>query len=525
MGGLPAVRLHMRRFLLKESRNSAKRFCFRMGRDHVATQFNAMNKPALRPETDTLQSDQRLLECLGGACGLGKDSGCAQLSESEWEAVALSAAKHGLRPLLYERLAFNTSLVKVPDKVLAPLREAFLTNGLRNALLYRDLEQVVGAFRQKGLPVIVLKGAHLAPTVYQIIASRPMADIDLLVKPNDLEKAAVTLLENGYSFEVEPGRIETWRLQHPGSHHLPSFSKPPHPRLELHWVISAPPLSVEAPDVWQEARLANLAGVEARVLSPEDLLIHLCLHARLHQFSQGLRPVCDLSAALHHYQSKLDWSKVIRRSNAWHAQRCVYVGLWLGKQLMRAPVPDCVLRALQPNGWEARWAALAVEIVLAGAELAPETAYALCLADPRLRWGRAASLSGKLRFLGRKLFPGRHHMSRYMAEKHSLPLSPLRTYTCYLTRALDLLGVGVRLAGQRVLRGQISASARRVRWNGWLEGAPSCLPHLPSHATERFAMPSLTARHPNCFPLGSARTPFHEEYHLDHSTEAPAANP
>jgi hypothetical protein len=60
-----------------------------------------------------------------------------------------------------------------------------------------------------------------------------------------------------------------------------------------------------------------------------------------------------------------------------------------------------------------------------------------------------------------------------MAEKHALPLSPLRNYTSYLTRALDLLGVGVRLARDQAARGASSDSARRLRWNGWLDEAAS----------------------------------------------------
>jgi hypothetical protein len=395
------------------------------------------------------------------------------LLESDWQGVADSALKHGLRPLLYERLTSDTSKVNVPDAVLEPLREAFLVNGLRNTLLYRDLGKVLGDFRQHGIAVIVLKGAHLAQLVYGTQAGRQMADIDLLVKSGDLTAAAVTLLEDGYSFEIEAPDIERWRTQHPGSHHLPSFAKPPHPRLELHWRISPPPIPAEVPDVWEEACSARIAGVEARVLSPEDLLIHLCLHSRLHRFGQGLRPVCDLSAAIRHYQWELDWNKVLCRAQAWHAEQCVYLGLWLGKKLLDAPVPECVLTALLPNGLEARWAALAVETVLAGANVPSETEYALQLVDPRLRWGGADSRSGKAKFLLRKMFPPRDHMSRYMAEKHALPLSPLRNYTSYLTRALDLLGVGVRLARDQAARGASSDSARRLRWNGWLDEAAS----------------------------------------------------
>ena len=432
-----------------------------------------MDDPVHQPEKEALKSARRLLGCLGGVSGLAEEGRGGQLLESDWQGVAVSAFTHGLRPLLYERLTSDTSKRKVPDTVLEPLRDAFLVNSLRNTLLYRDLGKVLAGFRQKGIAVIVLKGAHLAQLVYQTKAGRQMADIDLLVKPADLSAATLTLLENGYAFEIEPHDIEGWRKEHPGSHHLPSFVKPPRPRVELHWAISPPPNPAEVPNVWEQACRASIAGVEARVLSPEDLLIHLCLHSRLHRFGQGLRPVCDLAIAIRHYQRELDWNKLLRRAKAWRAKQCVYLGLWLGKKLMAAPVPERVLTALLPNGLEAHWAALAVETVLSGADVPSETEYALRLMDPRLRWGGMASRSGKVRFLLRKMFPPREHMSRYMGEKHALPLGPWRNYTSYVTRALDLLGVGVRLAWHQAARGASSDTARRLRWQGWLDEAAS----------------------------------------------------
>jgi hypothetical protein len=431
-----------------------------------------MNKPEQRLGAEVSRSDQQLAECLGGTPGRENEAWRARLAGFDWQGVANAAVRHGLRPLLYERLAAKTPDLKVPESVLESLRETYLAISLRNALLYRDLKGVLEAFRKNGIAVIVLKGAHLAQLVYPTTASRQMADIDMLVKPRELAKAAVTLLENGYGSEIRPDDIETWRAQHPNAHHLPSFAKPLHPRIELHWTISAASNSGKPPDVWEESRSVRIAGVEGRVLSPEDLLIHLCLHSRLHRFGQGLRPVCDLTVAIRRYQGELDWNKVISRARAWQAEKCVHLGLWLGRKLMRAPVPASVFRALQPNGLEASWADLAVEIVLGGDELRPETEYALQIRDRRLRWGGAASLAGKMRFLGRKLFPGRDHMAGYMAQKHSLPLGPPRNYACHIVRALDLMGVSLRLAKQAAL-GQSPETARRLRWNEWLDGVAS----------------------------------------------------
>jgi len=55
------------------------------------------------------------------------------------------------------------------------------------------------------------------------------------------------------------------------------------------------------------------------------------------------------------------------------------------------------------------------------------------------------SLAGKLRFLLRTAFPTREHMTTYMAQYYSLPLTGQRRCTCYLTRLLDLSLHGLRL--------------------------------------------------------------------------------
>lgn len=79
------------------------------------------------------------------------------------------------------------------------LREAFLINATRNALLYHDLAQAVTTLQQNGIRVTVLKGAHLAALIYPHIGLRPMADMDLLVPKEDLAKADTVLCGLGYT--------------------------------------------------------------------------------------------------------------------------------------------------------------------------------------------------------------------------------------------------------------------------------------------------------------------------------------
>jgi hypothetical protein len=422
---------------------------------------------------DATSSDQRLLDCLCSAPDPASKAQLAEFAVSDWNRVVASATKHGVRPLLYERLASVATAAEVPDTMLALLRESFLVNGLRNSLLYQDLGDVLEGFEQESILVIVLKGAHLAHLVYETSASRQMADIDLLVKPSDLPKAAARLIKLGYACEIEVCDIQAWRETHPGLHHLPSFAKPAHPRIEIHWTIQHVSDPGKIAGCWQRARPAIIAGIKTRVLSPEDLVVHICLHSRLHRFSQGLRPLWDLSQAIRHHQREIKWDQVRSCARAWQAERCVHLGLWLGKELMNAPVPETVLTSLQPVDFDADWAALAKQIVLTGEDVPHKTKYALRLSEVLLAWRRSASYSDKVRLFLRETFPSRDYMKQYLAQRKPLSLSPIRIFTCRLMRVMHILCMCALAAKDRAFAGQSSDCWRRLRWNRWLDETAS----------------------------------------------------
>ncbi len=310
---------------------------------------------------------------------------------------------------------------------------------------------------------------------------RTMNDIDLLVNMNDLEKTASRLRDLGYFAETEVTDIGAWCEM---SRHLPRmFRPPPAPGIEIHWTLAEPARfrNLATAGLWARSRPATIAGVEARVLSPEDLLLHLCLHAASdgnQPFCSGLRPLCDIAATAHCCRKEIAWQQIQSRAIEWQADRCVYLALWLAKELLAAGIPDSVLESLRPKDFGDRWAALAVnQVVLGGVErLSPEAELAsgplkaligLCSPEPN---------RGRMGALLKALFPPRDCMAKYMAVRHGVPLNSVRNYSCYLTRAVDWLGKGARAAWQWGLRRpEVVADVRRFRqqtrlWN-WLVGA------------------------------------------------------
>ena len=389
---------------------------------------------------------QLLLDCLSRVTDPATGARLAQLPATDWRELVQVSARHGVGPLLYDRLTTGAFPLPVPVGVMQTLREAFLMNALRNTLLYQDLAQVLTALQQTGIRVAVLKGAHLAALIYPHIGLRPMADMDLLVPEADLPKADTLLRKIGYNTKSEP----SFDVRSQVGKHLPEYLKPPHPRVEIHWTIAPPELfyKVNPVRLIERLRPVTIAGVETHVLSPEDFVLHQCIHLAVHRFClHGLRPICDLAATLHHHREELDWLQIQSRAAEWRAGKCVYVALRLASELMSAEVSPAALATLRPESFAERWYTIAHEqVLLAGVESPPDDVeLALSPAGALAEGVTGTRLVGKVRFILRIAFPPRDHMVAYMAQFHSLPLTGHRQYTCYLTRACDWGGHGFRL--------------------------------------------------------------------------------
>jgi len=321
-------------------------------------------------ETAGSQEGDLLLRCLSRD---GQGTGDWRPETVDWTKVVDVAVRDQVAPLLFRRLKESDARARVPADAWKRLRRAYFTSADRNTRLYRELRTVLQCFRSSGVKVIVLKGALLAEAVYGDVALRPMADVDLLVPRADLAKAGAVLLDMGGAHlkqhnqtapavgaqreDVEPGR-EMKR------HALPVLVRDL--AVEIHWTIVSPtgPFRIDAAGLWDRARPALIAGVEVLSLSPEDLLLHLCLHFCYQDGCKGLRYLCDVAETVHHFRDKMDWLQVADLAREWGAARYVGLALHLAGSMLAAGVPDDVLERLVPGGIDARLLKQAAECVL-----------------------------------------------------------------------------------------------------------------------------------------------------------------
>jgi hypothetical protein len=273
----------------------------------------------------------------------------------EWDQLPIRASRLGVGALVRSTLTRLVDRTRMPPEVLRRLELLYYEQAIRNARLGAKLEAVLAAFSRYSVPVIVLKGASLAELVYGNIALRPMKDLDVLVQPPDLDLADHLLRELGYVSDESHHPAEWYRRHH---HHLaPYRARDDSILLELHHHIFPPaagvPVSIE--ELWHRARPGCLSAGPALVLSPADLLLHLCVNlSAVEQFLGGLKTLCDIAEVIKQYEKAVDWDCLLQSARVYAVERHLYYGLWLAQCLVAADVPGPVLKTLEHSargGW------------------------------------------------------------------------------------------------------------------------------------------------------------------------------
>jgi hypothetical protein len=223
-----------------------------------------------------------------------------------------------------------------------------------NILRLAELETVLNALAQAGIEAIVLKGAALASAVYSNIAERPMGDVDLLIRRQQLVVAERCMIGLGYMLsETNKARIGPFQVYTTGERgyyrSLGQFNLV----FELHWQLSSVEAysRIDTESLWAERRPLQIGRVIGWQLSPRDALLHVCVHLATHAFSH---PVACTDIKQVVALPDFSWEPFLERVAQFRVKRAVYYALLLASQRMGVLVPDSVLTVLSPPRWQDR---------------------------------------------------------------------------------------------------------------------------------------------------------------------------
>jgi hypothetical protein len=283
-----------------------------------------------------------------------------------WRGILKVAERSNILPLLYYSVEDRQKELRIPEDVFSKLKNAYDANATRNTEVLEEFAILTRAFKDAGVPVTLLKGSALLHTIFQdSVVIRKMDDIDILVKEEDLRKAARVLSANGYKlpqpfdlFTATGGIVKRKSVVYNKHGATGNIALAP---IHLHWHIvntASPFLSlnwskINMNDIWNATTSIGMDGSgNMFVMSPEHMILALCEHDMRKGFYR-LNLLHDIHSYITRYRHSIDWHKLIVVARAWSLVVPLHVGLKLSQNAFGTYIPEEFFNELRPKGMSA----------------------------------------------------------------------------------------------------------------------------------------------------------------------------
>lgn len=251
----------------------------------------------------------------------------------------LDRGSYRLLPLLYQNLLHEG--IKHPT--LTKLKGIYRFTWVKNLFLLQHMATLLKLFQHAGIPTMVLKGSALIPIYYKDYGVRPMDDLDLLVKKEQVPKSFDLLVKQGY--QPKQKRPDKEYV------HATSFKDNAGNELDLHWHILHEYAGKDLDeDFWKEPIFINLRGVSTYALNPTDQLFHVCVHGAQWNIIPSVRWVADAVKIIGLSSSDIDWDRLGALAENHRLFLPLKETLTYLYEAFNMPIPHAVLERL--NRWK-----------------------------------------------------------------------------------------------------------------------------------------------------------------------------
>lgn len=266
-------------------------------------------------------------------------------SDIDWNYLFDLIELNAVQVLSCKRLTQYNLLEKMPKshahqqlKLAQTVQQILQVNEKRNTWTKRLIEH----FHLAGIKLILLKGAYLGKEIYRDESYKKMNDVDLLIEEHEIERGEAILKELGFTSVGD--LFVPLQYKKSETHHTPPFiEKNGECVTGLHWNLVSPfsSIKIKAADLFKRAQL-NSDG-KSWGLSPEDNLLHLCIH--LPYYKTGLRELADIANLVNH--KTINWESFLRLVHEANADSRAFRVLVLAQKMMHFNIPQSVLDQLR----------------------------------------------------------------------------------------------------------------------------------------------------------------------------------
>lgn len=290
-----------------------------------------------------------------------------------------------------------------------PTHTALTPLAIRNYRMMRLLDRIAVKFNASGVPLIALKGAALSLTLYDRPDERAMADLDLMVHAEDLDRVMVLFDQLGalrgeplvredffprfhYELELSIGRIYPVKIDL----HVRPFRP-------LRYAQVVP-----RDAFWVSAESVSTGRGRVLIPSADEMLIHLMVHAAVHGARKG-KWMEDIRRWVQRHKTRIDWDRFVATARRWRLSWPVQAAIEATEEQFGTVFPLEVpsrIRALH-SSWQDR---LALRQAPRDADhsFAHVTANLLCAPGWRF----------KIAYLRAMMIPDKAHMADWYPHRH-----------------------------------------------------------------------------------------------------------
>lgn len=264
----------------------------------------------------------------------------------DWTYLFRIAVSHRMMPLLYWHLN-ATCPEAVPEFLMNYLRDYFSWNTRRDLYLTGELCRTLQLFEANGIPAIPFRGPVLMSSVYGNLALREFLDLVILVHEHDVKKASQLLISQGYRPRLDLTRGQQAAFLGYQSEQLFLRSED-RVIVKIRWRIAPRYFLFESGSerLWERVERLSIGGMKVLALSPEDLVLVLCLHGAQCLWKR-LELICDVAELIHSHK-RMDWSRIMDEASTLRIERMLFLGLYLARDLLGADLPEEVWQRMQP---------------------------------------------------------------------------------------------------------------------------------------------------------------------------------
>ena len=221
---------------------------------------------------------------------------------TDWDLLGVVASRHGMLSLLYRRVA-DLCPEAVPAAVLSSWKGGAVRIARRSLLMQSQLISYLERLTEAKVPALVVKGPALAEQLYRDSTLRSFCDLDVLVRPSDVETARRVALAAGYVERYPVDAVSASMLQ-TGEQEIGFTHRRTSVALDLHWRLG-PRIardSLSADDLFSRSGRVELLHREVPSLGPLDVVLLVAVHAATHAWPR-FEDVAAMAAGLRRLNS------------------------------------------------------------------------------------------------------------------------------------------------------------------------------------------------------------------------------